>query len=752
MSKGRIIDATLRFVDRFSSPADKAIRKIQTIEKTYTKVGQAITATGTKITSAGKNLTAGITAPLVGVAAGAVKTAADFEASMSNVKAIMGEKYDVALVDTAKQLGATTAWSASEVAQAMQYTGMAGWDAQQNIEGLSGILNAASATGYDLAATSDIMTDAISAFGDKASDATRYSDVLTAACTSANVSMETLGESYKYCGAVSGAMKYSFEDVTTSLAAMGNQGIKGSTAGTTLRSAMSNMAAPTASAQKAMEKLGISVKNSDGSMKSWSDVVANLQSSFKNLTAAEQASYAKTIFGKSAMSGMLAIVNTSTEDYAKLTDGIKNSGNAAEEAAKTQLDNLNGQITLLKSALEGVAISIGSRFLPYMKDAVQMAQNVTTWFNNLSEEQANQIIKWAGIVAAIGPVLMAGGKVISLFGTMYSTGGKIIGLVATVKKFATAFGAAKAAGGGLLTLISGFSVPVLAVIAVIASLAAGAYLIYKNFDKVKESGKSVLNTLAPLFEPLKGQVDELLSKFSIIPEKINELCQSEGWKILTDVVTALFKFTFSATLSLAGNTLALFGKTALEIINSITDVFSGIITFLTGVFTGNWKKAWQGIVDIFGGIVKGITTVFKTPINGLIGMINSFIGGINSISIDIPDWSPVAGGEHVGFSVSTIPYLAKGTENWQGGRAVVNEKGGEIIDLPSGSRVYPHDKSIEMARAERNKDVVINLSCKFGDVTVREEADIDKIANGIAKRLKQVIENSGDDLEDVILI
>ena len=262
----------------------------------------------------------------------------------------------------------------------------------------------------------------------------------------------------------------------------------------------------------------------------------------------------------------------------------------------------------------------------------------------------------------------------------------------------------------------------------------------------------MLNTLAPLFEPLKGQVDELLSKFSIIPEKINELCQSEGWKILTDVVTALFKFTFSATLSLAGNTLALFGKTALEIINSITDVFSGIITFLTGVFTGNWKKAWQGIVDIFGGIVKGITTVFKTPINGLIGMINSFIGGINSISIDIPDWSPVAGGEHVGFSVSTIPYLAKGTENWQGGRAVVNEKGGEIIDLPSGSRVYPHDKSIEMARAERNKDVVINLSCKFGDVTVREEADIDKIANGIAKRLKQVIENSGDDLEDVILI
>ena len=405
---GRVISTCIQFIDAFSNPSKQTIANMRKMANEAKAAGKSIQSAGNTIQNAGKSLTKTVTAPIAGVGIAAIKTAADYESAMSNVKAITGATGNdfKKLEKLGKDLGASTAWSAKECAEAMQYTGMAGWTAADNVAGLKGILDLASASGTDLARTSDIMTDAISAFGYKASDSAKFADTMTKACTSANVSVETLGESYKYCGAICGTMNYSVEEITTSLAAMGNMGIKGSQAGTTLKNAISNMAAPTKNMKAAMDDLKISITNQDGSMKSWGDVIKNLQTSFKGLTQDQQAAYAKQLFGKESMAGMLAIINTSTKDYNALSDAIKNSGGAANEAAQTQLDNLNGQLTLLKSALEGAAITIGDKLTPYVKTAVGWVQKATDWFNSLSDAQVTSIMKWAGIAAAIGPCIL----------------------------------------------------------------------------------------------------------------------------------------------------------------------------------------------------------------------------------------------------------------------------------------------------------------------------------------------------------
>lgn len=707
----RVIDAVLRLTDNFTGPASKSIQAMTSMSKAGVKVGRDIEKAGASITKVGKGLTTAVTLPLAGMATAAIKTAADFESSMSNVHAIMGDTYDESLVSFAQQLGATTAWSAQEVAQAMQYTGMAGWTAQENIDGLKGILDLASASGTDLALTSDILTDAVSAFGYTAKDSALFADTMTAACTSANVSVETLGESYKYCGALAGTMGYELDQVTTALAVMGNNGIKGSQAGTALRSAISNLAAPTKQMKEGMDALGISLKNEDGSMKSFEEVIQNVRGSFQGLDEASKAAYAKQIFGKQAMAGMLAIINTSAEEYDNLAASIDGSGGAADKAAKTQLDNLSGQLTLLKSAVEGAAIAFGNRMLPYLKRATTFAQGLMEKINGLSDAQIDNIIKWAGMAAAAGPAIMIFGKIVSGVGKGVQIFNKL-GL------------AVKAAGSvmGLLTS------PVMLVIGVIAGLIAIVLVVRKHMDVFRNS----LGALSPVFTSIRGHIQSIIAKFQqiwpVVQPIIASLANGLG-VVLTAAVGGLVGFVSSAV------------DTMLAVIDNIMTILQGVIDFVTGVFTGNWDLAWQGVAQIFTGIIGGIESTFKGVINGLISAINGFLGGLNGIKI--PDWVPGVGGSS--FSIPLIPTLGTGTDYWQGGIVQVHERGGEIIDLPRGSRVYPHDESVSMARREGAAKAAGSAAVTITGNTfnIREEADIEKIGDAIVRKLKKANDNRG---------
>lgn len=885
---GRVISTCIQFIDQFTKPSQETLKAMRKMSSEAKATGKSIKSAGDTIANAGSAMTKSVTVPIAGVGIAAVKTAADYESAMSNVQAITGATGDdfKKLTQLGKDLGASTAWSAQECAEAMQYTGMAGWTAKENIDGLKGILDLASASGTDLARTSDIMTDAISAFGYKASDSAKFADVMTKACTSANVSVDTLGESYKYCGAICGTMGYSIDEITTSLAVMGNMGIKSSQAGTTLKNAISNMAAPTKNMKAAMDDLGISIVNQDGSMKSWGDVIKNLQGSFKGLTQDQQAAYAKQLFGKESMAGMLAIINTSTSDYNALADSIKNSGGAANDAAQTQLNNLNGQLTLLKSALEGAAITIGDKLLPYIKNAVGWVQKATDWFNGLSDAQVSMIMKFAGIAAAIGPALLIFGKLVSTVGKVYSTFGRVTAAIAKAQ--------------GVLGLITS---PAAIVIAVLAGVAAAAFLIIKNWDKVKpvvmkvkdafvgvmptikqaitngisaimpiittlistfkevlpkaiNVAKSVIAAIAPVIKTVVNTISTIApiiaKTFVSVAQKLTPVVKTIAnvvkaaipvigklfvaaftfvGKTITKVMPAIkkiattigsvlvfavkkvspivkkmatvFSLVFSKVISVVskavnklkpvfnvigtiiqkvmgivrnniGNT---FNKVAniitttvgsiKEVIGGLTQIFGGIIDFISGVFTGNWSKAWNGIKSIFKGVFDALVGIIKAPINGVIGIINGAINGLNSISVDIPDWVPLVGGTHFGLNIPTIPALAKGTRDWQGGLVQISERGGEIVDLPKGSRVYPHDESVSIAKNTSNaklsaldrrlakveagkggknvgkKEVNITIPKLADQIIVRDKTDIDEIADKIATNLKNTALNMG---------
>lgn len=259
---------------------------------------------------------------------------------------------------------------ATEAAQAFNYMAMAGWEPEQMTAGISGIMSLAAASGEDLASTSDIVTDALTAFGLKAKDAGHFSDVLAKASASSNTNVGMLGESFKYVAPVAGAMKYSVEDTSLALGLMANSSIKGSMAGTALKTSLANMAAPTNSMAEAMDKYGISLTDGSGNMKTLKGVMDNLRSSLGGLSETEQTAAASTIFGKEAMSGMLAIINASEQDYNDLSNAIGNSKDAAQDMADTMLDNLAGSMTLMQSAVEGTQNSFGQRLTPYVRGFV----------------------------------------------------------------------------------------------------------------------------------------------------------------------------------------------------------------------------------------------------------------------------------------------------------------------------------------------------------------------------------------------
>ncbi len=344
---------------------------------------------------------AGITAALGAGATAAATVGSSFEAAMSKVSAISGATGDSlqSLTDKAKEMGAKTKFSASESASALQYMAMAGWDTESMLNGIDGIMNLAAADGLDLATTSDIVTDALTAFNLKASDSTHFADVLAKASSSANTNVSMLGESFKYVAPLAGTMGYSVEDVSLALGLMANASVKGSMAGTSLKTALSNLASPTEEMSNVMTQYGISISDAEGNALPLIDVMKQLREKFSGLSETEQAAAASTLFGKEAMSGMLAIINASDSDFDNLTQNINNADGAAKSMADTMQDNLQGQITILKSGLEGLGIEIYEGMSEPLQEAAVEAQN---YVNRLTEAFKNgglsEMIEEAGSI------------------------------------------------------------------------------------------------------------------------------------------------------------------------------------------------------------------------------------------------------------------------------------------------------------------------------------------------------------------
>lgn len=333
-----------------------------------------------------KSTIKGVTTALAGAAGYSLKVGSDFEAQMSTVQAISGATGSdfEALTEKAKEMGRTTKFTATEAGKAFEYMGMAGWKTQDMLNGIEGVMNLAAASGEDLARTSDIVTDAMTALGMKAEESTHFADVLAAAATNSNTNVGMMGDSFKYVAPLAGALGFSCEDLSIALGTMANSGIKSSQAGTALRAILTNMSKPTKDMQGAMDKLGVSLTDGQGHMKSLRQIMIDLRSGFSKLSEEEKVSTAAALAGKYGMSGLLAIVNDSQENFDKLTNAIDNCNGAAQEMAETRLNNLQGQMTILKSATESLGIefyeSINNPLTDVVKNGIDMVNQLTNAF------------------------------------------------------------------------------------------------------------------------------------------------------------------------------------------------------------------------------------------------------------------------------------------------------------------------------------------------------------------------------------
>ena len=348
------------------------------------EAGQVLQNAGDKISGAGEKLlpvTAGVTA--LGTAA--VKTASDFDSAMSKVAAVSGATGDdlQALRDKAREMGAKTKFSASEAAEAMNYMAMAGWKTNDMLSGIDGIMNLAAASGEDLATTSDIVTDALTAFGLTALDSGHFADVLAAASSNANTNVSMLGESFKYCAPIAGALGFSCEDTAEALGLMANAGIKSTQSGTSMRSIMTALSGDVKFCSAAFGEMEIATSNSDGSMRSLSDILADCRVAFDQMSESEKASAAEALVGKNAMSGFLALMNAAPADIDKLSGAIANCDGTSLQMAETMQDNLAGQLTILKSQLEELAISFGEILMPVIRDIITKIQGFVDKLNAL---------------------------------------------------------------------------------------------------------------------------------------------------------------------------------------------------------------------------------------------------------------------------------------------------------------------------------------------------------------------------------
>lgn len=578
------------------SEADRASKSMAT------KVGNNITGIGKSMTSVGSTLTKSVTVPLLGIGTAGLKVASDFDSAMSGVKAISGatgEEFD-ALRAKAIELGGETAFSANEVAEAMTEMAKAGWDSQQILDGMSGVLDAAAASGENLGTVSTIVADAITGFGMEAKESIRVADLLTQAANSGTIGINDLGESFKYIAPVAGSMGLSIEDVTTALSAMSMSGIKGSQAGTSLRGVLTRMVKPTDQVAAAMDELGIVLTNSDGTFKSLDQILSEMRGSFSGLTDEQKTYYAATLAGQEGMSGLLSLLNMSQEEYDEIAASMDNASGVAKETAEVMRDNLSADVEELMGSLESLAITLASLIVPALRDFVQWLTQLVNKFTALSPETQKTILMIAGIAAAIGPVLMVLGKLTSSIGSIITTFGKIPGAIAKAKGAFTAVSAA----------IGGISAPVVAVVAVIGVLIAAFVNLWKTNEEFRNKMTAIWNQIKGTFDKLCQGIVDRLNKLGFDFENIGEVL-SAIWKGFCDLLAPYFEGVF---------------QYIADTFDTIVNVILGVLDFFIAIFTGDWEGAWDAIKGIFESVWNGIVAWFQNIGNTLLGMLDVVLG------------------------------------------------------------------------------------------------------------------------------
>lgn len=608
--------------DKVRTGAQQVSDKLDAAGQKFNDFGSKLKSVGDKISSVGQAILPASVA-VAGIGTYAATSATEFEKAMSQVKAISGSTGSEfeALKEKAKELGSSTVYSASDVADAMTDMAKAGWSSQQIMDGMAGVLNAATASGEDLASVSTIVADAITSFKLEAADASHVADVLVEAANSGTIDIADLGESFKNVAPLATSMGFSIEETTVALEALSTSGIKGANAGTGLKSMLSQLVKPSDTVAKALDDLGISIAEDDGKMKSLSQILAEMRPKFADLTEEQQNYYAATIAGRNGVSSLLTLLNMSQDEYDKLGVSLENCSGIATNTAEIMQDNLGSQIELLKNKFEVLSINIGETFIPVLTDIVNKASEMITWFQNLDPSIQQMIINIGLIIAALGPALIIIGQVVSIIGTISSAIGGLLTQGGLINTMIT----------GAITFIGTLTAPMAAVIALIGAIAAAVIYLWNNSEEFRTNITASLDTLL-------GKISECVNTCS---EWLNKL-----W---TETIQPLWENYIKPALEAVAEYLSPFFTTLFDGITTIFggafDIIGGLVEFICALLTGDFESAGEGIGTAITGAIDIITGVFET-LWGILGpileptigfLVDLFTGFMNTIH-DIFDW------------------------------------------------------------------------------------------------------------------
>lgn len=644
----------LRDLEQQADRSAVALQKIGAAGEKLQGVGSAIEGVGKKLMP--------VTAAVGGLGTAAVKVAADFDSAMSQVAAVSGAtgKDLEALRDKAREMGSKTKFSASEAAEAMNYMAMAGWKTGDMLSGIEGIMNLAAASGEDLATTSDIVTDALTALGLSAEDSGHFADILAAASSNANTNVAMMGETFKYCAPVAGALGFTAEDTAEAIGLMANAGIKSSQAGTAMRSMMTNLTGEVKFTGDAFGELTVQTTNTDGSMRSLGDILTDCRAAFAQMSESEKAANAEALVGKNAMSGFLAVMNAAPGDIEKLNSAINSCDGTAEKMAATMQDNLAGQLTILKSQLEELAISIGEILMPYIRQIVGWIQGLVDWLNSLDEGTKKIIVTVALVAAALGPVLIVVGKVVGAIGTVMTVVPQIAGAISGVIAFVS--GTVIPAISAVVAAIGWVPLAIAAVVAILVVLWNKCEwfrdAVHAVWTQIKEFFVSAWQVICSFFtETIPNAWNSLVAFFQGIPEWWSGLWQSVGdffsnvWTgmmenpILTgivDMIRSLWE-NLSSTLQGIWSGIQTAASGAWELVKNVV---LGPVLLLIDLVTGNFTKLkedalniWTNIRNAASNIWDGIRQVVGSLAQGLVNHVTILFTGLKNTAANI--WAAV---------------------------------------------------------------------------------------------------------------
>lgn len=723
-----VIDAVFKLTDNFSQPLSNCLDSLTDATKQGKKTRKSLEDISKGMTKAGTALTLGITTPLVAMGAAAYKNFSSFDMSLQLVKETMGET-KWAAGDLEKAIDEAAANSILDVQDAVDASlnfARAGFDAAEASDMLQTSMDAAVGTSTDLSTVTAGLGDTLKIFKAESSEATNYMNAMVAGANAADTDLARVLDGVSEVGPLFQTVGYGIEDVVAAVDAFGDSGITASEGMNSMSTGLLRLATAKSTGYDAVDKAVESLFDEEGNLVSFTEVVGSLQKAFSGLSTEESLDAMNSLFGKNQSANWSALLNTDLSAiegyYSEINDAVA-GGSLVSDMAASQMNSEGAAMESLSSSIDVLSKNFGKLISGYINPFINKLIELTDYLNSLDDDTKDMIIKAAMVAAALGPVLTIVGKLVGFASS-------ISGLIANIKLVGTiSAGAAgaggTAAGGGFLAGLGTIGSSIASILPPIAVAAGLIALIVSRWDDFKASCQEFASNNSGVFDQVGAAFQGLMTSLQPVVGFIQTVLLG-AIQLLGNALVGLFDGFIN------GGGFSTFVQGLSDLVTGVITMLQGLIDFIVGVFTLNFETAWNGVVTFFDGIAQTLTGIGESIV-GLFQSIGDGLAGIaNGIGSTVGAWASSA--------VGAITGNASGDTSWRGGLTHVNEQGGELMSLPNGTTIVPHDLSKNRLFNTNSGSTVTITGNNFN---VRSEADIDKITDQLVRKMYRAQANMG---------